>query len=168
MTNDFESFTHVNNPSNQPTGASLQKEMVTENKLTCKLDSERKLTEAAFTQQCFTHFIHTLSQSCTDHRNPLQRVTEDAETFKINFSRSAFPNREILCVDIVEMQIQFPAFLGLHKKHKMKVYPKDVCQSFTLLPVIPGSVGSAWGTIEEPSSPLGLETVGLLIVLFPL
>lgn len=49
-----------------------------------------------------------------------------------------------------------------------KVYPGDVCQSITSLPVIPEIVGSAWGTTEKPSSPLGFETVGLLIVLFSL
>lgn len=50
-----------------------------------------------------------------------------------------------------------------HEKKKEKVYPKDVCQSVTPLPVIPGTVGSAWGTIEAAEQPpLGLETVGLL------
>lgn len=65
-----------------------------------------------------------------------------------------------------------PYISGTAQKHYIyknkKVYPKDVCQSITSLPVIPGTVGSAWGTIEEPSSPVGLKTVGLLIVLFPL
>lgn len=64
------------------------------------------------------------------------------------------------------MQIESPAFLGTAQKHLKKVYPKDVCQSVTSLPVIPGTVGSVRGTVEKPLSPLGLETVGLLIVLF--
>lgn len=64
-----------------------------------------------------------------------------------------------------------PALMGPGEninKNKITVYPKDLCQSIAALPVIPGTVGSAWGTVGKPHSPLGLQSVGLLIVLFPL
>lgn len=55
--------------------------------------------------------------------------------------------------------IQNSAFLGVSKK--------DCLSKHDLLPAIPGSVGSAWGTAEKPLTSPGLETMGL-IVLFPL
>lgn len=52
---------------------------------------------------------------------------------------------------------------------KQKIFKKRCLSKHHMLPVIRGTVGSAWGTVEEVlTAPPGLQIVGLLLVLFPL